>query len=110
MLQKNKGFIGPYMSAPPSQWHAGDGNSSSGGAPDVMMFVDAQPCLRGTCRTGHQMDNALAAFIAVALRDRPSFPWRYRHVKSKTRNGNDAMELFALASLVNPQSMRRELT
>ena len=62
------------------------------------MFVQVQPCLRGACRIGHQMDNIISALIAVALRNRSSFQWRYLHIKKQggSRNSNGASEIFRL--------------
>ena len=66
---------------------------------EATVFVTVQPCLRGACRTGHQMDNIISAFIAVAIMDGKGpgkLPWRYLHQTSSNRNGNDAAEIFDL--------------
>ena len=57
--------VGQELEAP--AWWA-PGNKHATGEPTV--FVTVSPCLTGACRTGHQMDNIVSAFIACAMMDK----------------------------------------
>lgn len=58
------GIVGQELKAP-EWWRPGDPQVD-----EATVFVTVQPCLTGACRTGHQMDNIVSAFIACAMMDR----------------------------------------